>query len=257
MEGDIISCHVTKDAPSGATSHEEKASEEEGGHLLPGAPPTRVGYEGKRSHIDRQGGEQPETYQGPIPKIPCGTGLLNGEWNLTPTQFNDAAALPLVQKRVDAKDPKATEYLAQAYYNGRYGLEKDVPRAVELWTEAARLGDPNAHCILGIMYCDGEAVEEDVARSVRHWQQAAIQGHPESRLMLGAHEYGNGNNEVAVQHWMIAAKLGCKISLNRIKDMFVKGHATKARYAEALIGYQTALEETKSPQREEAKNILN
>ncbi|EJK55673.1 hypothetical protein THAOC_24568 [Thalassiosira oceanica] len=175
----------------------------------------------------------------------------------TPTQFSDAAALPLVQKRVDARDPKATEYLAQAYYNGSYGLEKDVPRAIELWTEAARLGDLDAHCILGIIYCDGEAVEEDVARSVRHWQQAAIQGHPESRLMLGAHEYGNGNNEVAVQHWMIAAKLGCKISLNRIKDMFVKGHATKAQYAEALRGYQTALEETKSTQREEAKTILN
>ena len=36
----------------------------------------------------------------------------------------------------------------------------------------------------------------------------------------------------------------------------MKGYATKAQYAEALKGYQNALEETKSPQREEVKAIL-
>ncbi|EJK45105.1 hypothetical protein THAOC_36298, partial [Thalassiosira oceanica] len=46
-------------------------------------------------------------------------------------------------------------------------------------------------------------------------------------------------------------------SLNEIKGMFMKGHATKAQHAEALKGYQTALEETKSPQREEAKAVFN
>ena len=33
------------------------------------------------------------------------------------------------------------------------------------------------------------------------------------------------------------------------------GHATKAQYAEALEGYQKALEDTKSPQREEANAV--
>ncbi|EJK48273.1 hypothetical protein THAOC_32947, partial [Thalassiosira oceanica] len=175
----------------------------------------------------------------------------------TPTQFSDAAALPLVQKRVDAKDPKATEYLAQAYYNGRYGLEKDVPRAIELWTEAARLGDLDAHYCLGYWYCRGEGVEEDVARGIRNWQQAAIQGHPESRHALGIHEDNNGNHGLAVQHWMISAKMGLELSLNEIKLMFMKGHATKAQHAEALRGYQTALEEARSPQREEVKAFFN
>ncbi|EJK71594.1 hypothetical protein THAOC_06945 [Thalassiosira oceanica] len=188
--------------------------------------------------------------------------LQRGMWETCPfcrTSFpdSDAAALALVQKRVDAKDPKATtEHLAWAYYNGGYGLQKDIPRAIELWTEAARLGDLDAHCILGIMYCNGEGVRQDVARCIRHWQQAAIQGHPESRLMLGAHEYDIRNYGLAVRHWMIAAKLGCENSLNSIKDMFMEGHATKAQYAEALRGYQNALEETRSHLREEAKTIL-
>ena len=34
---------------------------------------------------------------------------------------------------------------------------------------------------------------------------------------------------------------------------FKKGQATKAQYAEALLGYRDAVEEMKSPQREEAK----
>jgi len=75
--------------------------------------------------------------------------------------------------------------------------------------------------------------------------------------MLGLHEYTNGNHEVAVQHLMIPAKMGDADSLNEIKGMFMKGHATKAQYAEALKGYQNALEETKSPQREEAKAFYN
>ncbi|EJK53606.1 hypothetical protein THAOC_26925, partial [Thalassiosira oceanica] len=169
----------------------------------------------------------------------------------TPTPDGDAATLALVQKRVDARDPDATTYLASAYYYGNKGLQRDIPRAIELWSEAASLGDLDANFMLGCRYCDGEGVEQNVARSAQHWQHAAIQGHPESRYLLGVHEYDNGNHQLAVRHWMISAKLGCEISLKKIKDMFMKGHATKAQYAEALRGYQNALEETKSPQREE------
>ncbi|EJK76525.1 hypothetical protein THAOC_01707 [Thalassiosira oceanica] len=173
-----------------------------------------------------------------------------------PTPDSDAAGLALVQKRVDAKDPKAMEFLADAYFRGVYGLEQDSSRAIELWTDATRLGDLDAHFSLGYWYYDREGVEEDVARGVQHWQHAAIQGHPNSRFMLGAHEYENGNHELAVQHWMITAKMGGEDSLNNIKAMFMKGYATKAQYAEALRGYQNALEETRSPQREQAKALF-
>ncbi|EJK57367.1 hypothetical protein THAOC_22594 [Thalassiosira oceanica] len=173
-----------------------------------------------------------------------------------PTPDSDAAELALIQKRVDAKDPVATEILARAYDSGDLGLQQDIPRAIELWTEAARLGDLNAHFNLGLRYFSGEGVEQDVARGTRHWQHSAIMGHPPSRFSLGAYEYHRANHELAVQHLMISAKMGCEQSLNFIKKMFMGGHATKAQYAEALKGYQIALEETKSPQREEAKAVF-
>ena len=49
-------------------------------------------------------------------------------------------------------------------------------------------------------------------------------------------EFNEGNYELAVQHWMISAKMGFEESLNDIKGMFMEGHATKAQYAEALLG---------------------
>ena len=121
-----------------------------------------------------------------------------------------------------------------------------------MWTEAAELGSIDAHFKLGISYYPGDGVEEDKSRGIHHWQQAAMKGHVLSRYNLGAVEATNGNYEIAAQHWMISAKMGYELSLNAMKDMFKDGHATKAQYAEALIGYRDAVEEMKSPQREEA-----
>ncbi|EJK76908.1 hypothetical protein THAOC_01299, partial [Thalassiosira oceanica] len=122
-------------------------------------------------------------------------------------------------------------------------------------TEAAELGSVDAHRQIGHLYYTGDGVEEDKPRGIRHWQQAAMKGHVESRHNLGAMEHDNGHYELAVQHWMISAKMGCQRSLDAIKQMFKDGRATKAQYAEALLGYRDAVEETKSPQREEAKRL--
>ena len=134
-------------------------------------------------------------------------------------------------------------------------MAKDVSRAIELWTEAAELGSVNAQFHLGYVYCQGEGVEEDESRGIHHWQQAAMKGHTLSRHNLGVIEFYGGNYELAVQHRMISSKMGYEKSLVCIKDMFMKGLATKAQYAEALRGYQDAVEEMKSPQREEAKRL--
>jgi len=82
-----------------------------------------------------------------------------------------------------------------------------------------------------------------------------MEGHVLSRHALGVTEYQEGNHDLAMQHWMISAKMGHEKSLNCIKKMFKEGLATKAQYAEALLGYRDAMEEMKSPQREEAKRL--
>ena len=82
-----------------------------------------------------------------------------------------------------------------------------------------------------------------------------MKGHAMSRHWLGTVEFEAGNYALTVQHLMISTKMGDEDSLNDIKDMFKEGHANKTQYAEALIGYRDAVEEMKSPQREEAKRL--
>ena len=168
---------------------------------------------------------------------------------------NDTSALAMIQKRVEKEDSDAMLTLGDQYYHGQLGLAKDVPRAIELWTEAAELGSSGAHYQLGYMYHHGIGVEEDQPRGMRHLQRAALKGNAMSRHCLGFVEFEEGNYELAVQHYMITAKMGYDVSLNAIKNMFTKGLATKAQYVEALRGYQDAVEEMKSPQREEAKRL--
>ena len=146
------------------------------------------------------------------------------------------------------------EFLASGYYHGsdNLGLEKDVERAFELWTEAAELGSISAHFELGRSYYNGDGVGQDTAKGVGHWQHAAMKGDVESRKALGDAEYNAGNYHLAVKHFLISAKMGDKDSVDVIKEMFTDKIVTKEQYAEALRGYQDALEETKSHQREEA-----
>ena len=173
----------------------------------------------------------------------------------TPRPTDDASTLAMVQKRVDRGDAEAITFLGGKYYHGELGLPKNVPQGIELWTEAAELGSLEACYNLGLVYYTGNGVEEDKPRGIRHWQQAAMKGDVESRHSLGIVEDNNGNYELALQHWMISAKMGFEDSLNCIKRFFKKGVATKAQYAEALLGYRDAVEEMKSPQREEAKRL--
>ncbi|EJK56740.1 hypothetical protein THAOC_23314, partial [Thalassiosira oceanica] len=149
----------------------------------------------------------------------------------TPHPFDDASKLAMIQKRVRKRDSVAIFHLGTKHYHGELGLAKDVPRAIELWTEAAELGSVEAQF--------RGSNERACGKQAQSW----------------VFEFNEGNYDLAVQHWMISAKMGYENSLNAIKKMFMEGRATKAQYAEALRGYGDAVEEMKSHQREEAKRL--
>ena len=177
------------------------------------------------------------------------------EFCRTPLKNDGASTVAMIQKRVNKGDAAATNHLGNKYFHGQLGLATHVPRAIELWAEAAELGSIDAQCQLGMVYYTGDGVEKDEQRGIHHLQQAAMKGSVQSRRSLGIIEDGHGNHQLAVQHWMISAKMGEENSLTAIMKMLKKGHATKAEYAEALLGYRDAMEEMKSPQREAAKRL--
>ncbi|EJK55799.1 hypothetical protein THAOC_24426, partial [Thalassiosira oceanica] len=78
----------------------------------------------------------------------------------TPHPSDEESQLAMVQKRVSKGNAAAIARLGNHYLHGVLGLAKDVPRAIELWTEAAELGSVDAHYELGVAYYDGCGVEE-------------------------------------------------------------------------------------------------
>ena len=172
-----------------------------------------------------------------------------------PTPEEISQILAMIQKRVDAGDPVAMRHLGDKYVDGSYGLKKDLTRAIELYERAAELGLKEAHLNFGCLYEEGKGVEKDTVKAIRHYEEAAVKGDVMARFNLGVLEFNNGNCDLALQHWMIAAKMGCQHSLDNIKTLFIRGLATKADYAEALRGHQSAVEEMRSPDREEALRL--
>ena len=64
----------------------------------------------------------------------------------------------------------------------------------------------------------------------------------------------NGYYDRAVRYLLISAKMGCD-SVDMVKTMFMEGIASKEQYSEALKGYQDAVEEMKSHDRDEVKRL--
>ena len=163
--------------------------------------------------------------------------------------------LAMIQARVEKKDPVAINFLGIQYENGHLGLQKDWRKAVELYAEAAELDSIDALYSIGVAYSDGEGIEENKAKATEDYNKAAMRGHVSSRYNLGCDEVEKGNYDRAVRHWMIAAKMGHKKSIEMIKTIFAGGDATKEQYTDALKGYQDAVEEMKSHDRDEALRL--
>ena len=182
-------------------------------------------------------------------------GMFDCAFCRTPRPDNDADVLAMIQARVEKKDPEAVTYLGEQYRFGNLGVEKDMRRAIKLFEEAAEHGSIKVLAHLGDSYLYGYVVQQDEAKAADYYKKAAMQGQVESRHNIGNHEGMKGNYDRAVRRFLISAKMGLIQSVQEIKKYFKAGFATKEQYAEALKGYQDAVEESKSHDRDEAKRL--
>jgi TPR repeat protein len=73
--------------------------------------------------------------------------------------------------------------MAHRYKNG-WGVEKDVQKSLELFTEAAKAGHIKSQVWLGTMYSGG-FVPKDLAKAEQWWRTAAERGDAEAQYALG------------------------------------------------------------------------
>jgi len=157
----------------------------------------------------------------------------------------------IIMKRIKKNCPAAMCHIGATRYN-----EGDYKTAFKYLTKAAELGYTEAHYVLSVMYQLGQGVEKDAEKEIYHLEEAAIGGHPGAGHNLGCFEGINGRYERAKKHFIIAANLGHHESLKGLMALYKEGHASKEEYADALRAYQTAVDETKSAEREKAEEAI-
>lgn len=81
---------------------------------------------------------------------------------------------------------RALHNLAVFYANGlgRPNAKEDPAMAVDCFRWAARLGNVNALCDLGVCLKVGRGVERDAANAREHFAKAAEKGHPDATVLL-------------------------------------------------------------------------
>jgi len=73
-------------------------------------------------------------------------------------------------------NPSAATNVSYDYLRG-FGVEKNIPKAIELFTFAAERGDPAAQNNLGTCYMDGLGVETNVQKAKQLFELSAKQGY--------------------------------------------------------------------------------
>ena len=156
------------------------------------------------------------------------------------------------RKRMEKDDAQTIHNMGIDYRDGTDGLPQDYTKALELWHRAAALGFAISYSCIGYAYASGRGVEVDQKKAIHYFELAAMGGDETARHNLGFLEHKSGNTDKALKHHMIAIRDGYAKSLEKIKQLYSNGHATKEDYMTALRSYQAYLSEIKSKQRDEA-----
>ena len=151
-----------------------------------------------------------------------------------------------MMRRVKANDAASIYMLADSYYQGLHGLQRDEERAIKLFTKSAELGFSKAHYNLGMLYHDGGALK----KAKFHFEAAAMAGHDGARLSLGCIEFHSGNMEQAFKHWTIAASAGSYNAMHEMRAFFEKGHVSRESIDSTLIAYNSSCTQMRSESRD-------
>ncbi|WP_372845644.1 tetratricopeptide repeat protein [Pontiella sp.] len=114
-----------------------------------------------------------------------------------------------VDRRDEGEPPLFTQGLNSHY--GRGGVEKNLPKALELYQLAIEKGDVRAYEKIGRLYWNGgEGVEKNAAKAIESLEKGYAAGHPGCATTLGILCYGGYGSprqlELALKWLLISAE---------------------------------------------------
>lgn len=127
-----------------------------------------------------------------------GAAYLRGDYEAAAKEF-----IPLAERG----DHRAMYALGSMYAAG-HGVEKDLKKSFELFSESAKNGRADAMYKLGLMYEQGLGVKQNPKKAVRFYQKSAKQGYPLGQYRFGL-MYEKGivvkQNPINAYAWLVIA----------------------------------------------------
>ena len=127
-----------------------------------------------------------------------GQAYLRGDYETAAKEF-----IPLAERG----DHRAMYALGSMHSTGQ-GVEKDLKKSFELFSEAARNGRADAMHKLGLMYEQGLSVQQNLKKAARYYQKSAKKGYPLGQYRFGLlYMDGSGvkQNPVNAYAWLVIA----------------------------------------------------
>ncbi len=122
--------------------------------------------------------------------------------------------------------------------------------AYKKYIKAAKKGDAQAQCRIGICYSKGEDVEKDEKKAVNWWSKAAEQGHAISQQLLGrAYEVGKGVSKdpsQAVYWYRKSADQGNIVAKLLLALFYMKDKGGQKDYVQAVYWCRKTVEQGKT-----------
>jgi len=173
-----------------------------------------------------------------------------------PASRQDEEIIKQTKNLMDKGNGDAFYIFASYYAQGIYGLQQDYQKTNELLLKAGELGCAKGYNKLGNAYSFGRGVERDAKQAKYYWELAAMGGYVDARHNLGCVEFKAGNHHRAFKHWILAARAGCKESLDNVTRGFKDGFVTKDGYASNMRAYQKSRDDVKSDARDKVARII-
>lgn len=162
-----------------------------------------------------------------------------------------ALCLKQYEKRLLKDDADAIMNLGMLYLEGK-SVQKDEAKALSLVQRAADLGSSNALTYLGrlCMKMEGMPGFYGNGKCRDYLEQASKKGSVDARMALAHLELRDGNVDLAIKHYCLAAEAGDKAALKEIRKQVYEKNLAESDLNRIVRAHNKARDEMNSEQRE-------
>ena len=159
------------------------------------------------------------------------------------TPKNGVKALKKLMKK---NNHEAHLHMACKYQSGELEFQSDT-KALEMYTLAAELGNPQAYAMIGAYIQGGIAVGQDVSKALEFYEVAIKKGsNIVAHNLLASHHRRSGDIDMCINHLKVMASAGGQAAMALSMEFYKVKLMSKDDLTKTLRAHQTSLNEMKN-----------